>query len=208
MTSRINRQQATWPQPSKTEAVINTTQLYRKCVQHSPKTWEWEKWGWVGLVSVHFSPFGQKPFAFLRSVITGLVPGLPFRVELVHINLEVFRGIAGLTGWLSPGELAQSRSGAWWVGPLRLTCVGPGCLWRWWWGQVSWLWNIGQTERRMRRPWSCKSLMGLMLFYSLDNFLIILYITTIFQISLDQRESLRTDSCIDFFLDFLVNIML
>lgn len=68
-----------------------------------------------------------------------------------------------------------SRSGAWWVGPPRLTCVGPGCLWRWWWGQVSWLWNIGQTECRMRRPWSCKSLMGLMLFYSPDNFLIILY---------------------------------
>ena len=38
MTSRINRQQATWPQPSKTEAVINTTSLYRKCVRHSPKT--------------------------------------------------------------------------------------------------------------------------------------------------------------------------
>lgn len=65
MTSRINRQRATWPQPSKTEAVINTTQLYRKCVQHSPKTWEWEKWGWVGLVSVHFSlSLWSKTFCF------------------------------------------------------------------------------------------------------------------------------------------------
>lgn len=45
-----------------------------------------------GLASVHVPFFGQNLFLLLRSVITGLVPGFPFRVVPVHINLKVFRG--------------------------------------------------------------------------------------------------------------------
>ena len=64
----------------------------------------------------------SKPF-ILRSVITGLVPGFPFRVELVHINLEVLRH--RWTDWVAyTRELAQGRIGSRSVGPLRLTCVG------------------------------------------------------------------------------------
>lgn len=106
----------------------------------------------TGWVPVHCSLFGQTFFFPLRSVITGVVPGFPFKVELVHINLEVLRHHR--TDWVAfTRELTLGHIGSWPAGSLQLTCVGRGCLWRWWlWGQVSWLWNMGQSDPACVRP--------------------------------------------------------
>lgn len=158
MTSRINRQQATWPQPSKTGAVINTTSLYRKRVRHSPKTCRERKRG---------GERGESLFTALSSVKTwGLLLPAWVLIQSGACSYKPWGLRHPWTDWVAfTRELAQGRFGSRSVGPLRLTCVGPGCLWRWWWwGQVSWLRNMGQSQPRICRPRFCKSWILLMLF--------------------------------------------
>lgn len=174
MTSRINRQQATWPQPSKTKGCNKYyIVLQEACSTFSQKPAGRENEQANGVSPCSPLSLWSKLFLFLRSVITGLVPGFPFRVELVHINLEVLRHY--WTDWVAfTRELTLGHIGSWPVGSLQLTCVGWGCLWRWWWwwGQVSWLWNMGPSDHGCVRPdpWIL-----LIFLYSLHYFCIILF---------------------------------
>lgn len=93
----------------------------------------------------------SKPF-FLRSVITGLVPGFPFRVELVHINLEVLKESPDWLGGFHPGI----STGSHWImmsRPSTANLCWTGLLVEVVVVRTSFLAleYIGQSERRMCR---------------------------------------------------------